>query len=350
VPNVDLTTAERQLLAQALQSAYYNLSELEQFVYLGLGEKLDDVAAPGTLPARVMAVIQWAEASGRVDELVRVAIERRAGNPKLQAFAARYPASVQRQVTPEVLERLTDSAIRLKNPALWRDQMARVESCVCRVVVDGHPAGTGFLAGPGLVVTNYHVVEHAAAASIEVEFGYRVAAGGGVEVPQRHTVTGPALYERRYSAVDEQYPKTAVPAPEELDVVVLPVDGAPETTLVDGRKRGTLAPAATPGLAPGDLVTIIQHPLGERLQFAYDRVIEINANQTRVTYKVQTLNGSSGSPCFDADWNLVAVHHSGDPRMGARLGDYNEGIPIAAIWASLPSDVVAKLGWGKRPG
>jgi len=345
--NVDLTTSEREAMAQAIQAGYYNQSELEQLVFFGLGDRLDDVAAPGTVPARVMALIQWAEASGRTDELVRVAHDRRPGNRKLAAFRDRYLGSAQRQVTRDVLERLTDSAIRLKNPALWRDQMARAESCVCRVLVDGNPAGSGVLAGPGVVITNYHVVEHANGLPIQVEFGYRSDADGKTQSGQRCAATGAPLFERPYSAVDRQYPKTSVPAPDELDVAVLAVAGEPERALIDGRPRGTIAPVATPRLSPGELVTIIQHPLGGPLQFAYDRVLEINANRTRVTYKVQTQNGSSGSPCFDADWNLIAIHHSGDPRTGSQLGEYNEGIPIAAIWASFPPEVLAKLSWGR---
>ncbi len=344
MPNIDLTTAEREALTHALQSAYYNQDELAQLVYFGLGERLDDVAPPGTLPSRVMAVIQWAEASGRTDETVQAARARRPGNPKLGAFVQRYRASAQRQVTQDVLERLTDSAIRLKHPALWRDQMARAESCVCRVLVAGVPVGTGFLAGPGLVITNHHVVEHAGGA-IQVELGYRTGADGTAEAGQRHEVTGPPLFAQPYSAVDREHPKSRLATRDELDIAVLPVAGDPELTVVDGRPRGTLAPARTPRLAAGDLVTIIQHPLGEHLQFAYDRVLELNADRTRVTYKVQTRPGSSGSPCFDADWNLVAIHHSGDPRTGMALGEYNEGIPIATVRDCLPPAVISKLGW-----
>ena len=350
MPNVDLTTSERGALAEALQSAYYNQSELEQLAYFQLGEKLDEVAAPGTLRARVMELLQWAEAHGRTDELVRGAHDRNPGNPKLQTFWQRYATSAQRQVTRDALERLTDSAIRLKNPMAWRDQMARAEGCVCRVLVKGDPAGTGFLAGPGLVITNYHVVEHHEGTPIQVEFGYRIGAEGTAERGQRYDVTGPAVFEKPYSAVDWQYPKASLPAKDELDIAILSVGGGPELALVDGHPRGTLAPAEAPRLAPGELVTIIQHPMGEPLQFAYDRVLDINANQTRVTYKVQTRAGSSGSPCFDADWNLVAVHHGSDPRTGRQLGEYNEGIPIAAIRASLPDELASKLHWGNRSG
>lgn len=347
--NVDLTTMERDALADALESAYYNQSVLEQFIFFGLGENPDSVAAPGTLPARVMEVIRWAEGRGRTDELVRAAHEGNPGNPRLQQFWHGYLGSTQRQVTRDALERLTSSAIDLKNPVKWRDQMARAESCVCRILVDDTPAGTGFLAGPGLVITNHHVIERCDEAQIQAEFGYRIAADGKLEDGERHAVTGPALARQPYSSVDGQYPRTALPGPDELDYAVLPVGGQPELAMVDGRARGTLAPSAAPRLSPGALITIIQHPLGERLQFAYDQVIEINGNQTRVTYKVQTRKGSSGSPCFDADWNLVALHHGGDPRTGVQIGEYNEGIPITAIRASLPADVASRLGWA-RPG
>ena len=64
-----------------------------------------------------------------------------------------------------------------------------------------------------------------------------------------------------------------------------------------------------------------------------DRLI---ANGTRVTYTVNTEGGSSGAPCFNTDWELVALHHSGDPNFDPdHKPEYNEGIPIAAIVALL---------------
>lgn len=243
----------------------------------------------------------------------------------------------------EALERLTDSAIRLKNPALWRDQMARAEGCVCRVHVGGRSRGTGFLAGPGLIVTNYHVIENVQG-EIQAEFGYRTAADGSSEASQRYEVGAP-VFVQPYSPADSEHPKTRLASRGELDVAVLPVAGEPERAVVEGRPRGMLVPPKHPRLMAGELVTVIQHPLGEHLQFAYDRVLEVNMDRTRVTYKVQTRPGSSGSPCFDADWNLVAIHHSGDPRTGADVGEYNEGIPIATIRECLPPALAEQLGW-----
>jgi V8-like Glu-specific endopeptidase len=54
-------------------------------------------------------------------------------------------------------------------------------------------------------------------------------------------------------------------------------------------------------------------------------------------YKVNALGGSSGSPCFNADWELIAVHHVGDPKYYSQFGDWNEGIPIMKIVEHLRS-------------
>ena len=40
-----------------------------------------------------------------------------------------------------------------------------------------------------------------------------------------------------------------------------------------------------------------------------EAVLSVNANGTRVRYANNTEPGSSGSPVFDINWNLVALHH-----------------------------------------
>jgi V8-like Glu-specific endopeptidase len=47
------------------------------------------------------------------------------------------------------------------------------------------------------------------------------------------------------------------------------------------------------------------------------------------------VGGSSGSPVFDLDWNVFAVHHAGDPEAprlrGAGTYAANEGIAVGAL-------------------
>ena len=58
-------------------------------------------------------------------------------------------------------------------------------------------------------------------------------------------------------------------------------------------------------------------------------VIGLNANGTRVRYRTNTDPGSSGSPVFTMDWDLVALHHLGDPDW--HNPGFNQGVPIELI-------------------
>lgn len=61
-------------------------------------------------------------------------------------------------------------------------------------------------------------------------------------------------------------------------------------------------------------------------------IIGMNQASTRVRYRTNTEGGSSGSPCFTPDFELVALHHSGDPNFDpAHKPTYNQGIPMSLI-------------------
>jgi hypothetical protein len=76
---------------------------------------------------------------------------------------------------------------------------------------------------------------------------------------------------------------------------------------------------------------IVQHPRGDPLKLALDMdsILGVNANATRVRYRTNTEGGSSGSPCFDATWRLIALHHYGDPAFNHPK--FNQGIPVSSI-------------------
>lgn len=68
-------------------------------------------------------------------------------------------------------------------------------------------------------------------------------------------------------------------------------------------------------------VNIIQHPRGGLKQIAFRRneVIEIPDGQKDfLYYTTDTEPGSSGSPCFNDQWELIALHHSGVPKRNAQ--------------------------------
>jgi hypothetical protein len=131
-----------------------------------------------------------------------------------------------------------------------------------------------------------------------------------------------------------------VPKPDELDYAIVRLQDSPGSTPAGQRpdpkdsprgwikvQKAVEAPAASPLL-------IMQHPQAAPLKLALDMsgVIGLNGNSTRLKYTVNTEGGSSGAPCFNANWDLVALHHSGDPNFDPdHKPQYNEGIPIDAI-------------------
>jgi V8-like Glu-specific endopeptidase len=90
-------------------------------------------------------------------------------------------------------------------------------------------------------------------------------------------------------------------------------------------------------IAQNDFVNIIQHPGGEMKQISLYHNIITNANERVVQYLTDTLKGSSGSPVFNSDWEVVALHHSGggskpgEPELPDGIKSRNEGIFINKI-------------------
>jgi hypothetical protein len=76
--------------------------------------------------------------------------------------------------------------------------------------------------------------------------------------------------------------------------------------------------AAEGKIIVGEYVTIIQHPDGKRKQLALrdNQVVDVLDNHLH--YRTDTSPGSSGSPVFNDQWEVVALHHSGVPKKDAQ--------------------------------
>ena len=76
------------------------------------------------------------------------------------------------------------------------------------------------------------------------------------------------------------------------------------------------------------------------MKFAFDTsgVIGMASEGRRIRYRTNTEHGSSGSPCFDIDWTLIALHHMGDPDW-KRVPQFNQGVPIGLIGARIAGKV-----------
>jgi hypothetical protein len=363
--HMPLTGSQFQELTAALVNAFPSANALAMMVRFKLDENLAAIASLSD-PLTVIAfnLVQEMEARGWVPRLVAAVRESRPDNPAVFAVAQQLGLAVTLPAGAPRLERIVRDSNSFLDIVRVRTRLAEIETQVCRVEVAsdaGRSYGTGFLLGPDVVITNYHVMKPviesepgAAASKVVLRFDYKRSADGEELNPGQvfHLGDDWLIDKSPPSPVDlEPEPKSGVPAADLLDYALLRVDGAPGSRPVgtkfepDAKPRGWLKISPRADSFPVDSpLFIVQHPDAEPMQLALETqaILKVNGNATRVQYRTNTLGGSSGSPCFNKDWELVALHHSGDPNFDAlHHPGFNEGIPFAAIAALLTT---RKLG------
>lgn len=174
---------------------------------------------------------------------------------------------------------------------------------VCRIsirdsrgVVVGY--GTGFLVAPNIILTNNHVINsYQVASNSTAEFNYQ----------DDENFMPCTTYNFRLN------PQTFFITDVKLDFTLVAVNEnvINEKHLKDfgflkmSQKEGTILPE--------EYVSIIQHPKGgpKSVTLRENKVSRIKDGF--IHYLTDTEPGSSGSPVFNDQWNLVALHHSGVP-------------------------------------
>jgi V8-like Glu-specific endopeptidase len=192
--------------------------------------------------------------------------------------------------------------------------------------------GTGWMIGPNLLVTNYHVlnarVEHEPpasktdfdlqAAATEADFDYHDATEAVVTVPVRSLEVADA----------------------QLDYALLRLDEA-------ANNRPPLRLRANPltrhqGNALQERVNVLQHPDGDPMRLGFRNNFVVTGSNERLSYLTDTAGGSSGSPICDDAWYVAGLHRGwstirGEPVdvWGTKISQENYGTPIGLILGDL---------------
>lgn len=181
--------------------------------------------------------------------------------------------------------------------------------------------GSGFMIAPDLVITNHHVIPTAEiAAQSTFTFNYQLDAND-LEAPTEtvSAVSGGLFYTN-----------------PDLDVTVAQIKHA----------AGVFAPLrlSTSNARMGDRVSIIQHPGGHFKKISMQHNFVQYADSRVLQYTTSTEPGSSGSPVFNDDFDVIAIHHSGgwltEPNTRLRVFR-NAGTSMGAVLQALKQDADA---------
>jgi V8-like Glu-specific endopeptidase len=294
----------------------------------------------------------------KLSKLVAAARAERPENVSLMIAEQRLGLSASSRVVaigtttiakPSNLEAQVQALAQQVNIAAFLDRVARAEPRVCRIEIPLPGAiayGTGFLVGNDRVLTNYHVAVrikqgNVSPADVRLRFGYKMDANE-VVINSGHVyglASGEPLACRPFAPGDAA-PERREAQAGELDYALLAVAGSPGTdralqnAVLSGEARGYMdlnsaKPVPTQNLG----VFVLGHPSHEPMAISSGRVLSITAGGLRMRHDAYTLNGSSGSPVFDANFNLVALHHAGDPGPGS--AQYNQAVPLTLIAADI---------------
>jgi hypothetical protein len=260
---------------------------------------------------------------GKVKDLVRVALKEHPENSVLiqaekgAVAPATGPAVVdwQPNLTADGLEQLMGGQPTFLPVSFLQVGLERARS-VARVYLPDGSTGTGFLTTNNVFVTNNHVFPNAATAAMgTLQFNYQLTARGLDEESTAFQLDPSRGFK---TSTEDDWTFVRVKGDANADW------GAIDIESIDPKKA--------------ERVNIIQHPSGGPKQIAIYNNVVAYVDDNRIQYLTDTLPGSSGSPVFDAQWRLVALHHSGgwivEP-LSKKTVFRNEGININRVLSGL---------------
>lgn len=267
-------------------------------------------------------------AERKILEVLRAALLRREGGSVSVTDPGSQSNAVEEMLSNPSFEKVL-GAERYKN-LRWYQAGLNCASCVCRIENSlGSGLGTGFIvssASVGLscthefvVITNAHVVssnlkeQQGTPSALPPEDAF-IRFEQGLERDRVYRVLEILATSSRFEL------DFSVLALADLDKVLNTYSIAQRLPAADSKQR----------------IYVIGHPKGGELSFSLHDNLLLDSEVPKLHYRAPTEGGSSGSPVFNENWELIGLHHAGARnmrRLNAKPGRYpaNEGIWIQSI-------------------
>ncbi|WP_208990199.1 trypsin-like serine peptidase [Pseudovibrio brasiliensis] len=183
-------------------------------------------------------------------------------------------------------------------------------------------AGSGFLVGPNLLLTNNHVIRSRNSAALaKAIFRYEMSEDFSLDRTVEFSITDELFFTSPSNQLDFSF------------------------VSVEGNNKGKVALSDFGFLkllpqsgkaVKGEPVSIIHHPNGGLKSLSLRNSSILSAHEQFITYSSDTLPGSSGAPVLNDQWLPVALHHRSVSHPSHRnRWIANRGIRISAILANL---------------
>lgn len=155
--------------------------------------------------------------------------------------------------------------------------------------------GTGFMISPNLLMTNYHVLDSEdAAADCYVEFDYYYS--------KDNTRVKSEIYNFR--------PNDFFHKSTKYDYAIVRVEAISDQQVELNTHGWNNLESGSSKAETSDRLNIVHHPLGSHQQISIRKnfVVDVEKDDMYVEYLSDTDYGSSGSPVFNDEWDIVALH------------------------------------------
>jgi hypothetical protein len=340
-------------LHEALLFAYPTPADLNNMLVLQMGQSYALLAPVGeSYRNGLTSILLQARGGGWLADLVQKARQDRPQSPKL--LVLERSRGLAKVAVPPAIGRNLEDIVRADGGFMdlvpWVEKLEGLGRKTCRIEYPVNtPRGTGWLVGPDLIVTNWHVIEKALpggsrlAADYVCRFDYAATATGvlpGLEVrfaPAWCVDSSPAAASEMGTGAD-------LPTRDTLDFALIRLAsavGAAETAT--GKKRGWVqvmgideAPKAR------DIIFVIQHPDGLPVKIEPGDVSAVAEDGLRLFHTANTCGGSSGSVVVNARLDPIALHHAGDALyQSGTIGapERNQAIPMDLLVKRLEQGV-----------
>jgi hypothetical protein len=266
------------------------------------------------------------------------------------------------------LQEAVDADSRMSDILVDAQKMMFTAGNVCRMSIDGKHKGTGVLVRPTLVATAGHVVRSLVDPELPIPARitdhYRLAREGslarlvltfGDMIDAQADPWGTGV--RGEGKVAELHPQWlafySTPSSNELsddfDIQsvddIVPLDGPWDLALirlgapphVGARGQPTVVEEHAPPPFP---IHVVSHPRPDGAEFqplkrAPGVAKTFGDTRLRLWHNATTYGGSSGAPCLDEEWRIIALHQAGDS-----VAKINRAVPIEP-WISRVDEILS---------